>query len=127
MPEPDEELQRALALAYAYLNRRERTVNEMRAYLERHGIQTAAVAGAVATLSEHGALDDARFVRLFAQDKRELEDWGSERIRRTLLARGVDRDLIDDSLRDGEDGGEDAGDGGERRRALALLSRRFPT
>ena len=32
---------------------------------------------------------------LFAQDKRELEDWGSERIRRTLRARGVERELID--------------------------------
>ena len=40
-------------------------------------------------------LDDARFARLFAEDKRELEQWGSERIRRTLLERGIDRELIE--------------------------------
>ncbi len=37
---------------------------------------------------EQGYLDDARFARMFVADKRELEQWGRERIRRGLLARG---------------------------------------
>ena len=50
------------------------------------------------TLLEDGYLDDARFALMFVQDKRELEDWGSERIRRELAARGrrarSDRDRL---------------------------------
>ena len=67
-----------------------------------------------------GFVDDARFARLFAEDKRTLEQWGAERIRTALLARGVERDLIEAALAgDGEPGSE-------LERALALLSRRFP-
>jgi regulatory protein len=75
----------------------------------------------VQTLREQGYLDDARFARLFAADKRTLEGWGSDRIRRTLAGRGIDRDLIDAALAAG--GAPDA----ERERALELLRRRFPT
>src|SRR5690349_20986581 len=108
----DEQLQRALALGYAHLNRRERTVSEVHAHLDRNGIAPATIAKAIETLTNHGALNDARFVRLFTQDKRELDGWGAERIRRTLSSRGIDRELIDETL---------ATDG-EQDRARALLA-----
>ena len=79
-------------------------------------------------------MDDTRFARLFVQDKRELEAWGSDRIRQGLLARGISSELIDEALaRHDEDGGAggDAGGvdelGDELERALALLRRRFPS
>ena len=40
-------------------------------------------------LIEAGALDDERFARRYAEDKRELRGWGPERIREALAARGV--------------------------------------
>jgi regulatory protein len=89
----------------------------MRAHLGRAGASREDVERAVDTLVEQGCLDDQRFARLFAQDKRELEAWGSDRIRRALAARGVDSDLIEDAI----------GAGGEMERALALLRRRFPS
>jgi regulatory protein len=129
--------QETLAAAYRYLNRRERTQAEMRAHLARAGATPEDVERAVATLVEQGFLDDRRFVRLFVQDKRELEEWGSDRIRRALLARGADADLIEDALTeprpDGEAGGGTDGEtgrvgaDGEMERALALLRRRFPS
>ena len=84
-------------------------------------------------LGEQGFLDDPRFARLFVADKRTLEQWGSERIRRGLLSRGIDRHLADAALAE-EVGGssslsDDEGVGGpssELDRALALLRRRFP-
>jgi regulatory protein len=114
---------RALALAYAYLNRRERTESELRAYLQRRELAADEVDAAVAELVELGYVDDARYVRLFVEDKRALAEWGSERIRRALHERGVDRELIERAL-----AAEHAdGDGdGELDRALALLRRRFP-
>jgi len=97
----DEKLQRALDLGYAYLNRRERTVAEVRAQLERKGVSPELIDPAVQTFAEQGFLDDERFARLFVSDKRELEQWGSERIRRGLLARGVDRELAERALAPG--------------------------
>lgn len=109
----------ALALAYRYLNRRDRTETEMQAHLEGKGLDSGAVEWAIATLREQGYLDDARFARLFAHDKRELEGWGSERIEQRLLARGIAGGLIAAALAE-----EPASD--ELDRALSLLSRRFP-
>jgi regulatory protein len=113
------------ALAFRYLSRRERTVSEMREHLLGREVAVAAVEDVIEELGEQGYLDDARYARVFAQDKRELEQWGSERIRQALLARGIDRELVDETLAAHDDGADDGG-GGELGRALALLRRRFP-
>jgi regulatory protein len=118
-PGHQDESGRALEFAYAHLNRRERTEAELRRHLDARGIRAAAVEVAIDTLREQGYLDDARYARLFAQDKRDLEQWGSERIRRTLLQRGVDRELVESTL--GQAPPED-----ELERARAILRRRFP-
>jgi regulatory protein len=112
-------LEQALAIAYRYLNSRERTQAEVRSKLARAGVDRQDAEHAVAVLVEQGYLDDARFVRLFTQDKRELEGWGSDRIRQALLARGVDADRVEGAM-----GEPDAGT--EIECALALLRRRFP-
>jgi regulatory protein len=120
----DEQLQRALELGYAYLNRRDRTVSEVRLQLERKGISPELTEAAIQTLSEQALLDDARFAHLFVSDKRELEQWGNERIMRGLLARGIDRDLAATAL--GGEATDESEEDGELQRALALLRRRFP-
>ena len=79
MPNEQERLQHALALAYRYLNRRERTKSEVRQHLEQKGVDATSSERALELLSEEGSVDDPRFARLFAQDKRELEEWGRER------------------------------------------------
>jgi regulatory protein len=78
----------------------------------------------VRTLVEDGYVDDARFARLFAQDKRELEQWGSQRIRSNLLARGIARELVEEALA-GRAPGEDEPEDGELARAVAFLRGRF--
>jgi regulatory protein len=117
-------IDKALAIAYRYLNQRERTEAEMRARLGRaDGVEAPDVEQAIAILLEQGYLDDARFARLFAQDKRELDQWGSDRIRKTLRGRGVPSELVEDALAahyPGEGESET-----EIERALALLRRRF--
>jgi regulatory protein len=104
-------------LAYRYLNRRERTVSEVRQRLEREELDAATVSEAIATLTEQGYLDDSRFARLFTEDKRQLEQWGSDRIRRTLRERGLDAELIETAL------AEQATES-ELEQALELLRRR---
>lgn len=116
----EERLQHALGLAYRYLNRRERTVHEVRQRLEREKLDSATVAEIIDTLSEQGFLDDSRFARLFTEDKRQLEQWGSDRIRRSLRERGLDSELIETAL-----GQQDTAS--ELEQAVQLLRRRFTT
>ncbi|MGA8718601.1 MAG: regulatory protein RecX [Solirubrobacteraceae bacterium] len=125
-PSPDADaeagLERALALAYRYLNSRERTQAEMRGHLERKGIDARDVERSIRVLVEQGYLDDARFAHLFVQDKRELEGWGADRIRQVLGTRGVDAEVVEEALAEHEQDSE-----GEVERALAVLRRRFPS
>jgi regulatory protein len=136
MRDSDERLQHALELAYRYLNRRDRTEAEVRRRLRRDDFDAALVDQAISTLIDQGYLGDRRFARLYVQDKRQLEEWGSERIGRQLAARGIDPELIEETLSaDGPEETEGRSNGAgsaadrhhdERRRALALLRRRFP-
>lgn len=111
----------ALELAYRYLNRRDRTERELRKHLVGKGVAQDAAEDAIDTLRDQGYVDDARYARLLAQDKRALEGWGSERIRNTLASRGIDRDLIEAAVADDGDGAT------ELQRALEILRRRFPS
>lgn len=68
-------------------------------------------------LIEDGALDDRRFASRFAHDKRQLSDWGPQRIKEALQARGMPADLIADAL--AEDSSDD-----QVERAVGILSGR---
>jgi regulatory protein len=117
--DPALRLQHALDLAFRYLGRRDRTVLEVRRYLEDKRVEPPAIEEALAELETQGYLDDAGFARRFAEDKRLLEDWGADRIERRLVALGVPVEIVRDtvSARD-RAGGLEA--------ARALLARRFP-
>ncbi|MBO0768483.1 MAG: regulatory protein RecX [Solirubrobacterales bacterium] len=109
----------ALQIAYAYINRRERTEAEVRSRLEKAECPESESEAAVAELLELGYVDDARYARLFTEDKRNLEGWGSERIARALSERGVARSLVSAALAE-TDGPSEAERAGE------LLAQRFP-
>ena len=120
MTSPSEErLQHALDAGYRFLGRRDRTVAEVRERLEAEEVEAEVVDEAIAELSRQGYLDDARYARRFAEDRRTIDAWGAERIERRLLAVGVDPALVAAAL------GE-RGDGEELEAALAVLRRRFP-
>ena len=119
MPSGRTESERAIDRAYKAVARRDLTVAELRARLERKHVPPEAIDDAVAELVETGFLDDARYAVQFAEDKRELEQWGAERIARDLHRRGIAPDLIDAAVsthsRDSE-----------LRTAFLLLERRYP-
>jgi regulatory protein len=92
------EHERAIELAYRAVGYRERTVAELRTFLERKRVGPCAIDEAVVELSESGFLDDARYAHRFTEDKRELERWGSERIARDLQRRGIASELIEAAI-----------------------------
>jgi regulatory protein len=108
---------RALELAVGHLGRRDRTEAEVRRHLAAKEISDGAADAAVTELVRLGYLDDARYARTFAEDRRALDNWGSERIERKLLELGIDRDLVADAVR-AREGAEELG------AALELLRRR---
>jgi len=93
--DPGARLQHALDLAFRYLGRRDRTVLEVRRHLESKRVEPATIDQALTELASQGYLDDARYARLFAEDRRNLDGWGSERIERKLAAVGVPGEVID--------------------------------
>lgn len=115
--DPDARLQRALELGYRHLGKRDRTEAELRRHLGAKDLDEASIDGAIEALVRQGYVDDARYARVFAEDRRALDDWGPQRIERRLLALGIDRELVSAALSHGDPSGElDA--------AVALLRRR---
>ena len=113
-----EDSERAVALAWKAIGRRERTEHELRAFLEDKMVEPAAIEEAVAELAEAGFLDDADYARRFAEDRRSTQSWGRERIERDLLRRGVEPVLIERALAEG-------GEHDELDAALGVLGERF--
>lgn len=111
-------LDTALQQAYRYLGHRDRTVAELRRHLLGKGVPAAVAAAAIEELIELGYADDARFARQFAEDRRNLDAWGGDRIERRLLELGVDRAQVAIAVAAGGEGELDA--------AVELLRRRFP-
>lgn len=110
-------LQHALDLSFRYLGHRDRTVLEVRRHLESKRVEPETIEAALAELARLGNLDDERFARLFAEDRRNLDGWGPERIERRLVQMGVDQELIlAVTARDPED---------ELDAAVAVLRRRL--
>jgi regulatory protein len=112
------ESERAIDLAYKAVARRDLTVAELRTRLERKHVPPEAIDDAVAELQETGFIDDARYACQFAEDKRELEQWGTDRIAKDLRRRGIAPQLIDAAVSTHD---RDS----ELRTALLLLARRF--
>lgn len=127
-------------LALKALGRKERTEAQLADWLRERGIEEPELGEVLTRLVEAGLLDDERFARRYAEDKRELAGWGPERIREALTARGVPREHVEAALAsDGEpeqvrravaalrERGLRCWSEAERDRGLRLLARRgFP-
>ena len=95
-------------------------MSELRGLLERRQVAAETIEALLADLLEAGLLDDARYARIFAEDRRLLDRFGAERIERDLIRRGVDADLVAAALVDRPPEAELAA-------AASLLAERFAT
>ena len=119
LEDPEARLQHARDLAWRALSRRERTEAEMARLLAGKRVEPSAIDAVVGELREQGYLDDASYAQRFAEDRRRLDAWGTDRIERRLLSLGVARELIAAALADHSHEEELAA-------ARELLARRFP-
>ncbi len=130
----------AYELALRALSRKERSEAELDAWLSGRGVGEAERGDVLARLAEAGGIDDERFARRYAEDKRELADWGPQRISEALSRKGIRQELIDAALSAETDedigtraaellirNGAEVTDERGRQRAVGLLVRRgFP-
>ena len=114
------ELDEALGRCYRHLGRREHSVAELRARLRRAGLGPEAIDEALAIVIEQGYLNDERYARLLAEDRRNIDGWGAQRIRARLEAAGIEAELIDETLAGADHASELAA-------AAAVLERRGPS
>jgi regulatory protein len=119
LADPAVRLQHARDLAWAALNRREHTQAELIRVLERKRCSPEEITTVMAELVEGGWVDDAGYARRFAEDRRNLDGWGAERIERRLRALGIDPEHVAAAV-------GSRPDSDERDAALELLRRRFP-
>ena len=112
-----DDVQKGLDRAFRYLSRRDRTVAEVRAHLLAKETSDSVIDEVVEELRVQGYLDDARYAQRFAEDRRNLDGWGSERIERKLRSLGIEREEVAAALaaQDGE---------GELAAAVEILRRR---
>jgi regulatory protein len=88
----------AFEAALGALDRKERTAHELALWLKGRGFAMDEIEAALRRLFETEVLDDERFARRYAEDKRDLSGWGPERIREALLDRGVPIDTTEGVL-----------------------------
>jgi regulatory protein len=119
LTDPAERLERARAIAWRALGRRDRTELELRGILAGKRVAPGEADAVVEELVDGGFVDDAGFARRFAEDRRRLDAWGAERIERRLRALGVAPAHVAAAV--GEQDHE-----AELEAALALLRRRVP-
>lgn len=126
-----------LSLALRALERKERTVAEMGSWLRARGVAEQESAEVIDHLVSTGVLDDVRYAQRYAEDKRALKRWGSERIRVALLDRGISPSDVEAAVANGsaeqeiefavellQEQGKSLADALERQRALGILLRR---
>jgi regulatory protein len=127
----------AFEAALGALDRKERTAHELALWLKGRGFGMEEIEAALRRLFETEVLDDERFARRYAEDKRELAGWGPERIREALLERGVPIDTVEEVVAVDSHGNQldrareilirrarPLEDNADRQRALEYLARR---
>src|SRR6185503_18104891 len=93
--------------AAAFLAARPRSVVETQRRLRHLGYPHALVDSVVARLQEMNYLDDAAFARAWVESRDRARPRGEAALRRELILKGIDRQVIDEVLmrrHDGPDG-----------------------
>ena len=90
---------KAINLSYNYLSYAMRTKKEMENYLYDKHFHSSIVREVVKKLEEYKFIDDISYIKNFSRNKMEMLD-GKNKIRTSLMKKGVDKDTIDEVSED---------------------------
>ena len=92
-------MNKALRYAFGLLKFRPRSEYELRQRLKRRGFSESAVEETLFFLKEKKFVDDLEFVRIWVQSRLK-KPLGINRIRQELKIKGIEKDLIEQALKD---------------------------
>lgn len=81
-----------------YIDRRLRSINELRDYLKNKEEDTIIIEEVIDKLIDYKYLDDDRFTKAFINDKINFTMMGDYKIRKELERYGVDNDIINNNI-----------------------------
>ncbi|MFO8183125.1 MAG: RecX family transcriptional regulator [Candidatus Aegiribacteria sp.] len=93
-----EQLPRAGSDAQRYISAGERTMKQLRSYLERRGYHSAVVSDISGWATDTGLVNDRRYAEIFVSSHSRRSPMGNFRIRMELLERGVPSNVVEEIL-----------------------------
>jgi regulatory protein len=94
----DEAVESAMSAALHYLSFKARTVFEVREYLLRKELAESTVMVTLARLDELGYLNDEQYAKQFIDSRTRARHQPISRLRYDLLKRGIDKEIVEESL-----------------------------
>ena len=91
-------MEEAKSAALRVILSKRRTEKEVAEALIKKGFSTEDANAAASYYRENGFIDHVDYARRFAHDAANIKGFGPERIRRTLITRGIEEELIDAAL-----------------------------
>ncbi len=98
MPDNSQQIKKARKYALLLLKFRPRSINEFRDKLIRHGFAEDVTEELTVDFKNRGFLDDAKFARLWVQDRLNLKHIGKIKLEAELKAKGIDDLVIENAL-----------------------------
>jgi len=98
MSEDIEQLKKAREYAFLLLRHRPRSISEFKEKLERRGFNKDISDVLAADFKKRGLLDDARFARMWLEDRMLLKPMGKLRLRQELKNKGISEFDIEDAI-----------------------------
>ncbi|MFC2102955.1 regulatory protein RecX [Bacteroidota bacterium] len=80
--------------AFRYLGRRLHSKSELRVKLLQKGYESELINEVLNELENKDYLNDAEFVKTFADEKIKRKHWGEKKLRAELLKRGINSDIL---------------------------------
>ncbi len=97
---------------------KDRTEKEIREKLTQKGYDEITIEDETQFLKNYGFINDSRYAERFISDAINLKKWGKARIKTELLRKGIDREIIENTI-------EDAFSEIDDDRLLSEMQRRF--
>lgn len=79
---------------------RDRTQKELSDKLSEKGYDENIIEDEIEFLKSYGYIDDLRYAVRFTADAINLKKWGRIRIRTELIRKGIDREIVDNTIED---------------------------
>ncbi len=79
---------------------KDRTEKEIREKLTQKGYDENTIEEEILFLKNYGFIDDSRYAERFTHDAINIKKWGRARIKTELLRKGIEREIVENTIED---------------------------